>query len=491
MAWESADKVQKDDKGNFRANIGGQWTPVEKAQKSEEGKYRVQRFTPTDQVEESKPEEKSFIEKTKDFFTKGEEGHQFNPSEVYKSTLAGGVIGAGIGSIAGGVGAAPGAVGGAGVGFVSGIVGETARTMGASPAASMGYEFVSGGLSSIGKQATSILSKAYLNWHTKAAAKEGLKLSEEFGAPSIKSDAIGKAVKERVLGKKPESIPVEQTKNIDLINMSHQMELAQKGIVLKQGEKSTDVVRNQIYENMTKLTQSGKPFSTSSDMIALHTDLQTLLQRNLITKEQVSTINKILNNQKSLNPNVAAKANEDIVSLLQSGAVYSAKQDARQVISAEAKSALRNRVGEYYKSNVGKDALGFEELKVMEKQQFQAKALDAIPNMVRENFKDVTSKSFKEDMLNISNSGIEGKSTFAKAVASHFSDKAPEDFMREFNRLRKPLQESGIMDARSLDHLRVTLEHIPKDITKERWKQMAIRAFQGVASAEIHKEIPQ
>ena len=43
MAWESAEKVQKNDAGQFRAFIGGDWVPVEKAQKNEAGQYRVMR----------------------------------------------------------------------------------------------------------------------------------------------------------------------------------------------------------------------------------------------------------------------------------------------------------------------------------------------------------------------------------------------------------------------------------------------------------------
>ena len=41
--WESADKVQKSDAGEFRALIGGEWVPVAKAQKSDSGQYRIMR----------------------------------------------------------------------------------------------------------------------------------------------------------------------------------------------------------------------------------------------------------------------------------------------------------------------------------------------------------------------------------------------------------------------------------------------------------------
>jgi hypothetical protein len=43
MDWEPAEKVQKNDSGEYRALIGGEWMPVAKAQKSDSGEYRIMR----------------------------------------------------------------------------------------------------------------------------------------------------------------------------------------------------------------------------------------------------------------------------------------------------------------------------------------------------------------------------------------------------------------------------------------------------------------
>ena len=43
MAWEPAEKVQKNEAGEYRAMIGGEWVPVAKAQKNDAGEYRVER----------------------------------------------------------------------------------------------------------------------------------------------------------------------------------------------------------------------------------------------------------------------------------------------------------------------------------------------------------------------------------------------------------------------------------------------------------------
>ena len=43
MAWEPAEKVQKNEAGEYRALIGGAWIPVKSAQKSDTGAYQVDR----------------------------------------------------------------------------------------------------------------------------------------------------------------------------------------------------------------------------------------------------------------------------------------------------------------------------------------------------------------------------------------------------------------------------------------------------------------
>lgn len=44
MAWESAERVQKNSAGQYRALIGGEWVPVARAQKNSAGEFRVERI---------------------------------------------------------------------------------------------------------------------------------------------------------------------------------------------------------------------------------------------------------------------------------------------------------------------------------------------------------------------------------------------------------------------------------------------------------------
>ena len=58
--WESADRVQKNDNGEYRAFINGAWIPVDRAQKNESGKYRIMRGG-EQPIEQQQPEEGNYL----------------------------------------------------------------------------------------------------------------------------------------------------------------------------------------------------------------------------------------------------------------------------------------------------------------------------------------------------------------------------------------------------------------------------------------------
>lgn len=63
MTWESAEKVQKNANGEYRALIGGEWTPVAKAQKSASGQYRIDRGI--EQPTQSEPKQEGVLDQLK------------------------------------------------------------------------------------------------------------------------------------------------------------------------------------------------------------------------------------------------------------------------------------------------------------------------------------------------------------------------------------------------------------------------------------------
>lgn len=62
MAWESAERVQKNDAGEFRALIGGEWVPVQRAQRSDSGEFRVERGAPAAPAAEAAAAPPSFAD---------------------------------------------------------------------------------------------------------------------------------------------------------------------------------------------------------------------------------------------------------------------------------------------------------------------------------------------------------------------------------------------------------------------------------------------
>lgn len=55
--WESAERVQKNEAGEYRAMIGGEWIPVAKAQKNEQGQFRVMKFDQHPEQQVSLPQD--------------------------------------------------------------------------------------------------------------------------------------------------------------------------------------------------------------------------------------------------------------------------------------------------------------------------------------------------------------------------------------------------------------------------------------------------
>lgn len=60
--WQAAEKVQKNDAGEYRALIGGEWVPASKAQESESGEYRVTLSNKPAQLEQPHPRDISKID---------------------------------------------------------------------------------------------------------------------------------------------------------------------------------------------------------------------------------------------------------------------------------------------------------------------------------------------------------------------------------------------------------------------------------------------
>lgn len=120
MEWQTAERVQKNDAGQFRALIGGEWVPVDRAQKNDAGEFRVMLATPTAPAAPAQP---SGIPGPRQELSTGQKIYQTvrdvaAPTVEALGALGGGIVGGGAGLFGGGpVGAAVGGIGGAGLGY--------------------------------------------------------------------------------------------------------------------------------------------------------------------------------------------------------------------------------------------------------------------------------------------------------------------------------------------------------------------------------------
>lgn len=123
MAWESAEKVQKNDAGEYRALIGGNWVSVTKAQKNDEGQFRVLRNEklPTETTIDNSIVPQWGRKHPELYGIAGAARETLGPVIEAGTSLIGGVLGAGGGVFGGGpVGATLGGVTGAGLGWGAG-----------------------------------------------------------------------------------------------------------------------------------------------------------------------------------------------------------------------------------------------------------------------------------------------------------------------------------------------------------------------------------
>lgn len=93
MSWQPAEKVQKNQQGQYRALINGQWTPVSKAQKNAQGQYRVMMDSVAPVAEDTALEQKA---NDKPSFLKGAIGALKSGPTVGFSDEIEGAIGAAI-----------------------------------------------------------------------------------------------------------------------------------------------------------------------------------------------------------------------------------------------------------------------------------------------------------------------------------------------------------------------------------------------------------
>lgn len=458
------------------------------------------------------PVEQAFSE-PKSWWTSPTIPQDFSAQRVGESVALGTGIGAALGAPTG-VGVIPGAIGGAASGLVAGVTGEFARQAGAPESVILASEIAGGSLPQITKN---IASKGL-----SAMPGRGKTLASFFETPQVEQQ-IDSQLRTLMFGKP--SIAVNYTRENSL---AVQDELRQKLLGeslenLGQNEptkKVSDIIRGQLYDGLKRLseqkvttvtttppkfnifgmqTEGGKKvvekapnvFINSPEYKSLIEKMKDLKDRDLLTNEQLGSLNKILAEELSKRPGVKEKASQDILNLIQNGGVFTvskkgAEAETKTKIPEEARLILRDNFNSFLERNLGSQKYNI--LKQAEAAEFTAAARDEIPAILETGFR-YGSPEMNAVLTSIKNSP-EGRKDFANAVNQHLFNLTDEKKMlSEFNRLRPALIEANVFTPKEIAGIYTNIKSfgpIKDQALKLKKIQNAITfPLVGVGSAEM------
>lgn len=459
----------------------------------------ARQYTPPE-VEEA-DNEQSLLDGVKDFFVGSNEGHQFDPTVVRDSAIAGGVIGAGIGAVTG-----PGAIAtglaGAGLGALGGAAEELIKSLGYSDAAALTGGMLSGGVASAGKSALQGFTKAvapsaaaYLPRGARAAL--GLARTGEKGM-----DVAEKAVRERVLGK-VKDVDFMSTEAQDRVQAGLRNKLP-AGVTIPAGDKVSSFYRNNLYTTMAN-NQSTQPFIKTNSFKDLMDELKVedAVSKTGLVPKDIREIEKFARNQAHPNPAVRERANKALYELVQDGGTFTPTSKAgdtsiETVISEKSRKILADKFDQYF-NEIGQGSL-YKDLKSVERAEIVARTADELPLLFMNKLKG-------KDLLDISaniRSTPETKQMFVKGMGEYFSSlpvgrnaaHTGEIMMKEFERLAPVLKQSKLLSPKELNKVQTDLKNIPKDISSEKWKQVGTRVLNAAvlsgasaATADVTKQM--
>lgn len=399
-------------------------------------------------------------------------------------------IGAGMGAILGSptwLGTLPAAGLGGFLGLTGGIAGETARTMGASPATQMAAETVA----SLGTQGALMGIKGaakLLPWKGRALTNL---------IPNNVEQRASQVVGEKMFGKDTYGV-LSTTENSEAAQTALKAQifgnnLSQLGQNVDR--KASDLLRDDFYANLKNLksqvsvTKQVTPaqyspfgleiaakkvdkistpnvFATSPEYKTLMDDVNALIERGQMTTGEAANLKKTLFSELSTNPKVAPFAAKDVLNLIQNGGVYTVAKKGAEIetktkIPEAARDVLKTRFDEYLQRNLGQKQ--YSVLKAAERQEFIAEARDAMPTLINEGFKYGTPEFTK--VINLVKQSPEGKNDLLAALNQHIKNlDDPQKMVSEFNRIAPGLRELGVIDRAQSGKILQKILTVPKNI---------------------------
>jgi hypothetical protein len=260
------------------------------------------------------------------------------------------------------------------------------------------------------------------------------------------------------------------------------------GIKIQPKETPVDALKRSLYADMDKLsidsiekpgplgvaiTGSSAPVTVTSKGVK---DIAPILKNGLVASgakpRELFAIRNILLKQTDKNPTVREAAHKELLTLIQQGGFFDKRTGNLDVIlSPSTQDALKAEYGNYINKTQGRDV--YSTLVDSWRQEFNAKAMDDIPQLITGGFKGKD----LEGALNNIKQHPEGKRLLRTAVASYFKTLPEEQVAKEWINLKNVLDETNALDTKTLSELNQAVGAFTSKTATGKFKDMSANAL--------------
>lgn len=327
------------------------------------------------------------------------------------------------------VGAIEGGTAGTGSSAAGELIREATNNSNVGQLTALGAEMLSG--------AALPLARDLITRVPTAALMAGLGYAKAKTAQAILGESESSRVaKNAIFGKEIIKPGVATSKYRDAFDESSALDMANRlGVNVPKGMKAQDIVRRDLFDNLSLKSASGIPIKNSP----VYPDLMSKLKQaykdgDEVKAEDIPAIARLLNGQTSTNSKTLSTFNSRLLNTAQ----QSTKDFNGVKIGDKSAELLKEAIDQY----TGKPY--YKLLKEQEKQRYTAEAMDEIPVLLDNRF---SGEDLKDTLTNLSRNPY-GRENLQIALGSYLRSLPEKEALNEWNRLYKSkvLTESKVMD---------------------------------------------
>jgi hypothetical protein len=260
------------------------------------------------------------------------------------------------------------------------------------------------------------------------------------------------------------------------------------GIKLQPKESPVAALKRSLYADMDKLSIGsiekpgtlGVSITGSSAPVTVTPngtkDITPILKNGLVGSgakpRELFAIRNILLKQTDKNPAVREEAHKELLTLIQQGGFFDNRTGKLDIVlSRNTQEALKAGYGNYINKTQGRDI--YTTLVDSWRQEFNAKAMDDIPQLITGGFKG---KDLDNALKNIKQHP-EGQKLLRTAVASYFKTLPEEQVAKEWINLKNVLDETEALDTKTLADLNKAVGAFTSKSASGKFKDMSSNAL--------------